>query len=385
MEKAAFGAAALNVGKSLFTKGVWQTAAKGGARLAARPGAMGTVGRGIETTANGMRRASMPLLAYGAAGMGADAMGYNLPGSDLAFNAATPGWGAMMVAPSAIRSGRLASGNYNDAIAADAQQGAGWAARDWIEATHNDPAAAYDPAAYRGLMQGGGFDQTGVDRYLQNRPVPQQGWWNRLGNAFEDPTANVIPEVQRRIQGQLHKGASMSKEAMAAAAKAAWQLSRAASPGMMSAVTKAAPAAAKAGLKATPVIGPHMGNIRRYGGHAITAGFLGSGAYSAGQAYTEEKPYDVTAVQQEGYDGAQAGIQQRLGDLTPFQRYMAKFDPSLAVNRMEQAMPGSIQAWEQQYGRTYQPGFLGRMQNAWQGRSKPNYFSYDSTGATHYL
>ena len=404
------------VGRSLLNRGTWGTAAHAGAKLALKGGRMGQAGGYLATGAGAMQKASPLMLGYGLAGMAGDVSGkFELPGSSLALAAATPFWGALSAAPGAIRSGRLATGGYDDAIKQDAQRGAQQAGTDWITATQADGRNAYDPTAYRQFLQANSIDTTGADRYLSGGPAERPNWWHRLGNAFDNPTGNVMPEVQRGIYAQMRKGASggeLEKAAMAAAAKAAWNLSRAVGGSAMRGVGLAkGPMGselanfARSGLRSAGA-GWQAGapsqfrrahpNIGKWGGRAATAGFVGLSAIDGFGAATEEKPYDELAVQQEGYAGGQAGIRQGLAGMTPFQRRMAQFDPSLAVQRMDGQLPGAIANWEQQNGQAYQPGFLGSISQigkaiggaasgAWNGRGTPGFYNYDGAGNTNYL
>lgn len=365
-------------GRSLMSKGLWRTAARGGEKLAERGGALGHAGSAISTGANALHKASPYLAGYGLAGMVASPFGYDLPGSSLAFNVGAPGWGALTVAPSAIRSARLAGGGYNDAIKQDAQRGAQQAGTDWITATQADGRNAYDPASYQKFLQDNAINTSGADRYLGGNPVQHQNWWHRLGNTFENPTGNVMPEVQQGIYDQMHKGASeMEKEAMS----------------MLKNIPKAYGALRAAGGGRLVSGYKALGKIP---GRTLTTGFLGLSALDGYDAATSEKPYDEQQVMQEGYDGGQAGIRQGLAGMTPFQRRMAQFDPSLAVQRMDGKLPGAIANWEQQNGQAYQPGMLGSLSQfgqsvggavsgAWNGRGTPGFYSYDSAGNTNYL
>ena len=382
-------------GRSLMSKGLWRTAARGGEKLSQSGSRFAHLGGGIQTGASAMRKASPWMTGYGVAGAVGAPFGYDLPGSSLMLGLGAPGWGLAAAVPGAVRSGRLATGDYNDAIKQDAQRGAQQAGTDWIAATQADGRNAYDPASYQKFLQDNAVITSGADRYLGGDPVRRPNWWHRLGNTFENPTGNVIPEVRQGIHDQMRKGASaMEKEAMAAAAKAAWTLARGAGRGRVGSglsATGAGWGASAPGkfLKARPSVG-------KWGGRALTTGLIGLSAVDAYDAVTSEKPYDEQQVMQEGYDGGQAGIRQGLAGMTPFQRRMAQFDPSLAVQRMDGQLPGAIANWEQQNQRAYQPGVLGTLSQvgqsiggavsgAWNGRGTPGFYSYDGAGNTNYL
>lgn len=390
------------VGRSLLNRGAWGTAARAGEKLVERGGRLGQAGGYLATGAGAMQKASPYLLGYGLTGLVGQVSGkFDLPGSSLAFNAAAPGWGALTAAAPAIQSARLATGKYNDQIKADAQRGATQAGTDWITATQRNGQTAYDPAAYTRMLQENGFDTEAADRYLDGGPAQQPGWYRRLGNVFENPMGNVMPEVQRGIYDQLHKGASeMEKEAMAAAAKAAWKLSRsvgAAAPEFAN-FARSGLRAGKAGWQASAPSMYMRANpwAAKLPGRALNTAFIGSSLYGIGDAATSEKPYDEAQVIQAGYDGGQAGIRQGVAGMTPFQRQMVKWDPSLAVQRMEGQLPGAIAGWEQQNSQAYQPGFLGAMSQfgqsiggaasaAWNVRGTPEFYNYDGEGAAKYL
>ena len=532
---------AKTVGKSLFNKGFWQTAARGGEMLAARGGKLGTMGRGIELGAGAMHTAAPALGAYGIAGMVAQPFGIDLPGSELAFNAGMPGWGALVSAPSAIRSARLATGKYDGAVADDAKAGAGLAGQHWITATQMDGRNATDPAAYQKFLQENGINTAPEERYFSDHAPRQPGTWQQLGNIFTNPTANVVPRVQQQFYDQMHKGASsrrefigqllkgiaggstvggvyesilrpltndlsheagsrtvirganmgpfsrpsvdskdlttwekvvkdtrakleknpigvpnirdasksagfhalssdgqesaearraamaaaggivnggglgamvaagrglggffgnlvadlhkgasadeMEKEAMANAARGAWNLSRAVGASELGNGLFSALRAGKAGWQASRpamFMAAHP-SVAKWTGHALTGGMVGMGLLDGVHAMTDDKPYDPTAVQQEGYNGGQAAIRDRMAHMTPFERRMAQMDPSLAVQGLENALPGTVSAWEQNNGQQYHPGILGGIAQAWNGRGTPNYYSTDANGMPHYL
>lgn len=394
-KEAALGGGLLRRGaKSLFRNGFWSTAARGGEKLVARGGRGAILGKGIAGTANTVKKVSPVLGAYGMAGMVADPFGYDLPGSELAFNTAMPGWGALVSAPGAIRSGRLASGDYDAAIKEDAQAGARYAGQHFIEATQRDGRTAYDADSFKKFLDANGIDTRSAERYTNGEPLPRPSWWHRLGNTFNDPTANVIPHVQQGILDQMNKGASdeMEKQAWMAAARGAWKLRRAVGSSAARGVGlgKGALGAetgnrAHAAWDATKAVAKARPTFNRVAGGAFTTAMVGSSALDGYDAVTSDKPYDEERIQQEGYDGAQAAIRDRLSKLTPFERRMAQMDPSLSVNRLEQQMPGSIAGWEQQKGQPYQQGILGSVSQAWQGRGTPEFYSTDSSGNRHYL
>ncbi len=394
LEKSALAAAAGAVGRSLLTKGLWGSVANGGARLAGRAGTAGMVGRGLSVGAQGMAKASPYLGAYGLAGTVGEATGHALPGSELAFNLAMPGMGALAAAPNLIRSGRLAGGGYNSAIAEDAQAGARQAGIDWMTAGQADPTAAYDPQAYARFLQQNGIDTGNAGRYMGGGHATPNAW-SQLGSAFTNPTGLAIPEVQQQIRGRMQKQAMAMLRGAAQAGGKAYSRGRAAGQWMPSAGLRAI----SSGYRSTPVAAFARANPVATSVIGL-APFAMPSVYDGYQAATEAKPYDETQIQQEGYDGAQGAIRHRLGGLSQFERLAARFDPSLAVRGMEQALPGTVAGWEQQSGRAYNPGILGSVMQTWDNFRAPgtvtppgasakppggSHYSYDALGNRNYL
>jgi hypothetical protein len=384
------------IGRSLMRRGLWGSVARGGEMLAGRGGRTAAAGNALATGARGMRTASPYLMGYGLAGMAAAPMGYDLPGSSLALNIGTPGWGALFSAPSLIRTGRLATGDYDTSIERDAMDGARFAGSQWIEATKQHAPSAYDPGEYVRLLQSNGIDTSAAERYLGPGRIQPQGMWRRVGNVFENPTGNVVPEVQKRIYETMFKGASyteLEKSAFLPAVAKAYRGFRSAGAGRL-----------HSGLRSLRVgsglTRPQAQTIGKWGGRAFGTGMFGLAALDGYDAITSDKPYDELAIQQEGYDGAQAAIRDRLSKMTPFERRMAQLDPSLAVNALEQRLPGSIATWEDAKGEAYQPGLMGGVQQfwnaykpvvtggirqAWESRGTPTYYSTDAAGNAVYL
>jgi hypothetical protein len=214
-----------------------------------------------------------------------------------------------------------------------------------MEAANNYGPAAYDPDAYMEYLRGAGIATSGYSKYLSAERPKNPNWWHQLENAFSDANGNVLPEVQGRIYDNLHKNASLATLAQSNGLK--W---------------------AKKGL----------GALWHTGMYALPA----YGIYSA---LTADKPYDEELVRQEGYAGAQAGIQKRLSTLSPFERQMLRLDPSLATSGLESAIPGATAQWEKNTGQKYSPGFLGGVLEAWNKRGTPSFYSTDATGRSVYL
>lgn len=388
------------IGRSLMRRGLWNSVARGGEMLANKGGRYATAGGLLSSGAKGVGKVAPYLTGYGIAGMVADPLGYNLPGSNLAFNIGAPGWGAVATAPSLVRTGRLATGKYDDSIEQDAMAGARIGGSQWIEATRQHAPSAYDSDAYVRFLQQNGIDTSAADRYLGPGRIQPQGMWRRVGNVFENPTGNVVPEVRQRIYDSMFKGAAYTELEKSAFIPTALRLGSKAYRGFRAAGAGRIQSGLRSLRVGTGLTRPQAQNIGKWGGRTLTAGMLGMAAMDGYDAVTSDKPYDELAIQQEGYDGAQAAIRDRLSKMSPFQRRMAQLDPSLAVNALEQQLPGSVAEWERAKGQSYTPGLMGGLQqlwntyqpvvsggirNAWDSRGTPNFYSTDAAGNNHYL
>lgn len=325
--------------KNLVRNGVWKTVGNLAARGAASKGLGGAAARGLGSTAKFMGGGGGTALgAYGLAGFMEPLTGINLPGSSLAFNLATPGWGAAFTAAPAISSMRLNSEEQKKKIEADARQGAQNAAADFISTAAYDPRAAADASYYRKLLEQNGIDFKAADQYRNRTRVKDMSSWQRLGSVFENPDNLVLDKVRRNVQGYLDKEASVLKSV------------------------------GKAVNKALPWL---MGT---------------AAAGSIGNALLSDKPYDSDAVKQEGYAGAQEAIQKKLQGMNAIERLAVKFDPTLAVRGLEQKLPGTIKAWENRSGMQYRPGILSSIADYWEsGGGEPSYYQVDASGNRHYL
>jgi hypothetical protein len=98
-----------------------------------------------------------------------------------------------------------------------------------------------------------------------------------------------------------------------------------------------------------------------------------------------DKPYDTQAARERGYAGAQAAISQRLGNLSWMERLGLRLDPTLAVGKLEENLPGTIGAWENNTGNQFRPGWLSSTINTWKKGGNPKYYTYDAAGQRHYI
>jgi hypothetical protein len=286
---------------------------------------------------------------YGLAGMASPLLGGpELPGSSLLMNASMPGIGAMFAAPNLITAARMKSQGNQDKLKADLQQGAQAAAGDLMTSIDMDPQVAWRPGYYQQFMNQNGANVGAAQDYLSGKHKPM-GAWHSAGALFENPQELINNKIDLTIQdmlrrGTLGKSASMQKSAM----------------GLVRGAFK--------GIKAVaPYAFPTMG-----------AGMIG-------HSILRDKPYEVEAVQQRGYAGAQAAIQKRLSNLSGIERFALRLDPTLAARQMNEQFPGAIAAWEKNTGSKYQPGWISKTMDAWKTGGTPSYYTYDAAGERHYI
>lgn len=186
----------------------WDLAAKGGGKLLSRGGRWAKLGQGIQQGSQAMSKASPWLSVYGTAGMLSPMAGINLPGSQLAMFAGMPGWGAASAAPDLIRTGRLATGNHNQAIERDARTGAQDAAVDFLSLMHTRP-DIFERGSYRRELNDVGATNVlnAADQFRTGR-LAQNSGWDRLGYATGawgggGATSLIIPELQQQLYKQL--------------------------------------------------------------------------------------------------------------------------------------------------------------------------------------
>ncbi len=184
-------------------KKAWGLIGRAGAALtrgAAAGGTRAAIGKGLTSSSGFMGRHGTKLMLGGMAGQ---AMG--VPGAGAVADAAMPGWALAQTAPNFIRSGRLASGDYNDDIEADARSGAQFAGVDYLDVASQNPYAALNAPEYSSFMENNGayYDPAAVQQYQTGNFGPQHGWFGQLGAAAHDPTALAMPQLQQQIYKQL--------------------------------------------------------------------------------------------------------------------------------------------------------------------------------------
>lgn len=325
--------------KSLWNNGVWQTAAKAAERGVGRADLIGKLSRGVQPVANTMNgRVGKALGLYGMAGMASPLLGVDLPGSTLATNLSMPGVGLLHNAGSLLTVGRMGNKQNQQALRADVQRGSDMAVQDYLSGIQMAPSLANNADAYREFSNQIGRGMKGADTYTAGGYKPM-GAWHSLQKAFEDPQDLITNRTRAQVQGmlpQLMKGAGIG--------------------------------------------GAIAGGI----GHTMTGlGLLGGGIGLA-HAALSKKPYDAEAAQNEGYSAAQAAIQNRLRNMTGFERFMTNLDPTLVSSAIKQKMPGATAAWESQNG-PVQPGMIASTVNAFRTGGTPSFYSTDANGSKHYV
>lgn len=263
---------------------------------------------------------SRPAQITGYYGMASMIPGLDLPGSQLAQNVMMPGWSALQGVTSAVKGYRMQDPRHQQALEQDVRAGAAQAGAQFLHSAAGTPGVLNSGSAYLDSLSAAGADTSGAKKFLDKGYKPM-GWWERAGAAFNDPQQIIDNETRVRAQEMLQKGAS-EKQAMFKAIG-----------GLISKVPKAF----------GPVLAPAMAAGGAYGLYDATFG----------------SPYDRDAARTAGFDAANAGISKRLDNMSWLERQMATVDPTVMAGAVESKLPGSINAWEQGTGATYQPGLLG--------------------------
>lgn len=331
-KQAGIGSFAIPAVKHLWNKGVWSGVGSLASRFAEREGIAGAAARGTSSVAGFMTHPTTQL-----AGLATIPLSIaGVPGADAVSNILMPGWAAAQAAAPAITSARLASGKYNDSIKADATRGSQVAVNDFLNVANTAPETFSRPGQYHDMLARFGLNVDNIASYTGGKMKPQLTKWQQRLLPLTDPQELVNQKVRSgltRVVKQAGIGGSILKG-----------------------VGKALPFA-----MAAPLV------------------------YGAGKAMFEKKPYDSTAVQQEGYDATQAKINSKVDGLNPFERLGLRADPTLAFGYAEQAAPGTIKRWEQENGQKYTPGWLESTRQAWTTGGTPNFYTYDMGGSRNYL
>lgn len=286
---------------------------------------------------------SNALMGYGLTGMGAQFAGYDMPGSNLALNLATPVLGALFTAPSLITSMRAGTDANKARMKEDLMSGARGAGSDMISLGQMDHRFLTQPGLAQQYLQQNDPDTAKlVNQYSTGQYKPMTGL-KRMQSLFENPQELINNRVDQQIHGLMPQSNMFGKSG---------SFGKALGTGFS---------------HAFPWLFPAMG-----------IGMLGHSVLS-------DKPYDESAIRSRGYAGGQAKIQQELGNLSGMERFALQLDPSLFAKRLEAKLPGTIQNWEQQTGQKHQPGLISNLTNGWKKGGETEYYSYDAKGGRKYL
>lgn len=346
MEKSALNARTLwNGAKSVFHNGTWHTLGKLADKGVHRADWVGATARGAKPVTNflsGEVGGKLGLASKGLMGYGLTAMvpGLDLPGNELAMNISTPILGAAFSAPSIISAARASSDKGKAAIKGDVTTGSRAAINDFMSGLNANPQIVQNKGMYRKFMEDNGIKFDQADAYAKNSYTDPMGKFKSIQNLFSDSQQNISHETRRQIQEQFNKQATIS------------------------------------------------GALGKLGRGAMTAFKYGTpplAAYGIYDATTRDKAHDEQLTQQEGYAATQAAIQKKMDGLSKMERFALKMDPTLAAQKMDELMPGSIKRWEAQTGNKFQPGLIASTMNAWKKGGTPSFYQYDAGGARHYI
>ena len=345
-------------------------------------------------------------MGYGFAGMVSPLAGINLPGSNLAFMAASPGYGTLFSAPNVIKSLRANNDHNRQRMQDDARIGAqmagadllGWSQANPHIATKRDLFSQY--ARQINPQIGSQMDYYRGGQYKDPGKLKQLGWF------FNDSDQLVRDRLDKNILGFMNKSGGMRKSAapilgrfLAGAGKGLkWGAGGGATLGAGGAMFDSENDTFGSAIKKTlrgAALGAGVGSgaggiLKAFGGTKNVLPWLGvgAGAYGVGKASLSDKPYNESDAISRGYVAAQMKMQDKLNNMGGFQRFMVGMDPSLIAPHLEKALPGTMGMMQNTYG-PVRPGFLGRMMGVSQNSKNPdagvNYVTYDANGGSHYL
>lgn len=289
----------------------------------------------------------------------------------LANAAAFPLYAPLMALPAAIRTGKAATGRYDDKLTEAGMQGATQAGMEMMSGIKANP-QLLGQGMYRQALGGNPEGQRLAQGKYQDVPL-----WAALMSGDADPM------LRGRIQQKIGQGAfgdgggQMTPEIKA----------------KMQQVMGAMPMNKQARFK---WLGRQAKNIKDYhteGGWGKrtwrglqTTGMAGVPAWLTGQAIAGGPSKNlVEGVQSDAYNATHERIAQEFDKMTPWQRRLAQFDPSLVANKVEQHAPGFISSWERATGQKHQPGILGGLHQAWTNKGPAQQYLRDNQGTRHYL
>ena len=343
LEKSALNAKTLwNGAKAVFHNGTWHTMGRLADKGVHRADWVGSTARGAKPVTNFLSGqtggvASKALMGYGLTAM---VPGLDLPGSELAMNISTPILGLGLSAPSIISAVRAKSDGGKAAIKGDVTSGSQAAVSDFMSGLNANPGMVQNKGMYRKFMEDNGIDFKGADAYANNSYKDPMGGFRKIQSLFSDSQQAIGHETRRQIQEQFNKQASIG-----------------------SVLGK---------------IGGGLGKVFKYGTPPLAA-------YGIYDAVSRDKAHDEQATQQEGYAATQAAIQKKMDGLSGMERFALKIDPTLAAQKMDEVLPGSIKRWEAQTGNKFQPGLIASTMNAWKKGGTPSFYERDAAGGRHYV
>lgn len=317
--------------RSLWRKGAWGTLQRAATKGVARGGAIGSLSKATLPVANVMSgKVGTGLGLYGLTSLAFP----DLPGSTLAMNLAMPILGGMTTAGNLTRAGRAGSEAGQAAIKKDMEAGASRAVQDFISGLHINPNVANDVEAYRSFSSQIGRGMDAADTYANGgyRPMSRT---SSLQNLFANPDELIKNKVRMQTQQML--------------------------PTLM---------------KQAGIGGKLMGGL-----NALA---IGGATLGLGNAVFGKKPYDENAIQNEGYAAAQAAIQDRLKNMSTFERMALRWDPTLAVDAVGKKFPGAVKEWEGKFG-PLQRGMLASIKNNFTNPAATKFYSTDFAGNRNFI
>ncbi len=343
MEKSALNANTLwNGAKAVFHNGTWNTVSRAAEKGLNRGGFVGGLARGAKPVADFLGGetggiASKALMGYGLTAM---VPGLDLPGNELAMNISTPILGLGFSAPSIISGLRARSTAGKAAIKGDVTTGSQNAVNDFMSGLNANPGIVQNKGMYRKFMEDNGIKFDQADAYAKNSYKDPMSKFRKVQSLFSDSQQAIGHETRRKIQEQFNKQANL---------------------------------------------GSIAGKIMSGAGTAFKYGTPALAGYGIYDAVTRDKAHDEQSTQQEGYAATQAAIQKKMDNLSGMERFALRLDPTLAAQKMDEIMPGSIKRWEGQTGQKFQPGLIASTMNAWKSGGTPSFYETDAGGNRHYV
>lgn len=321
--------------RSLWRHGAWPTLGRMANKGISRGGVVGNLSKATMPVAKVM--SGKVGTGLGLYGLGSLAFP-DLPGSSLALNLSMPIIGGMHTTGNLIRAGRSGSESGQSQIKKDMEAGASRAVQDFISGLYLSPNVASDVNAYRSFSNQIGRDMGAADTYTKGGYTPMEGF-SAFKNLLDNPDKLIQNKV--RIQTQQLLPGIMKQ---AGIGKALW-----------------------GGLNTA------------FKGLAI-----GGGTYALGSSIFGKKPYDADTVQNEGYAAAQAAIQDRLKNMSSFERMAVRMDPTLAIDAVGKKFPDAVKQWEGKFG-PRRLGMLATIKDKFTNPASAKFYSTDAAGNRNYI